>query len=156
MMQRVFDAPCSLAVYDFDAVGSAAERMIDLVDDACDGVFDRHAVQVYAAGWDGIHRRRVGGFSRAPLACGFLSCGRRRAREVLFGSPHRYPFNANEIASAAAGLEHHPSLLPKGQDDDLVADDRGVLLGGDHGVSSPWTRDGSAMGGGTSQALSRP
>ena len=128
IVKRMSDAPCSLTVHYLDAVGPSPEGAVDLVNDPRDRFLDGHAVQVYVGGGHCFNNRRRRALIRMPSARPFLSSAFRRTREVLLEAPHRDPFNADAIPSAAAGFQHHSSFVPEAQDDDVGADDHTELL----------------------------
>ena len=125
-VQRVLDAPRSLAVDDLEAIGPAPKRAVDLVHHLRDRLC-RPAAHADRRGPAAPPRRArwCPGCSRlrAALRTASASCfWPRAAPEVVLAARGRDALHLDAIAAAAARLDDDAALVAKRADDDLAAD----------------------------------
>ena len=132
-MERLADAPRSLAVHHLDAIGAAAERPIDFFDNPCERFIDGQPMQVDAAGRCGVvgtgftvgrvFTARLARRKAAPyvssVAFSFLLV--RCRHQIVFAARDRGVFHLNPVVPTASGFDDDAPFLAKRKNDYAAA-----------------------------------
>ena len=132
-MERLADAPRSLAVHYLDAISAAAERPIDFLDDLRERLLDGQSVQIDAAGRSGVVRTdftvgrvftaRLARRKAAPyvssVAFSFLLV--RCRHQIVFATRHRGVFHLDTVMPTASGFDDDTPFSAKRKNDYAAA-----------------------------------